>query len=100
MASRPVVVNPKPFLAGLSGKPVAVRLKWGMEYRGVLVSVDSYMNFLLSNTEEWVDGILAGKLGEVLIRCNNVLYVRGIAAADAHAAGDAAQEPPPAAAAM
>ena len=33
------------------------------------------MNFQLSNTEEWVDGVLAGKLGDVLIRCNNVLHV-------------------------
>lgn len=24
-------VNPKPFLADLTGKPVMVRLKWGME---------------------------------------------------------------------
>jgi len=71
-------VNPKPFLASLSGKPIAVRLKWGMEYRGLLVSVDPYMNFLLSDTEEWIDGVLVGKLGEVLIRCNNVLYIRGI----------------------
>jgi small nuclear ribonucleoprotein F len=30
----------------------------------------------LANTEEFVDGELAGNLGEVLIRCNNVMYVR------------------------
>jgi len=72
-------VNPKPFLADLVGKPIAVKLKWGMEYRGILISIDSYMNFQLANTEEWVDDALAGKLGEVIIRCNNVLYVRGVA---------------------
>lgn len=37
-------VNPKPFLADLTGKPVYVRLKWGMEYKGYLVSTDNYMN--------------------------------------------------------
>lgn len=37
-------LNPKPFLNGLTGKPVVVRLKWGMEYKGYLVSTDSYMN--------------------------------------------------------
>lgn len=37
-------LNPKPFLNGLTGKPVMVRLKWGMEYKGYLVSVDGYMN--------------------------------------------------------
>lgn len=37
-------VNPKPFLSDLTGKPVLVRLKWGMEYKGYLVSTDNYMN--------------------------------------------------------
>ncbi|KAI2567421.1 small nuclear ribonucleoprotein polypeptide F [Homo sapiens] len=37
-------LNPKPFLNGLTGKPVMVKLKWGMEYKGYLVSVDGYMN--------------------------------------------------------
>lgn len=61
-------VNPKPFLQDLKGKPVMIKLKWGMEYKGYLVSVDSYMNLQLANTEEYVDGNLAGNLGEVLIR--------------------------------
>ena len=41
-----VPVNPKPFLSGLTGQKVAVKLKWGMEYVGYLVSydVDGYMN--------------------------------------------------------
>ena len=29
-----VPVNPKPFLNDLTGKPVVVKLKWGMEYKG------------------------------------------------------------------
>ncbi|KAL2918720.1 hypothetical protein HK105_201554 [Polyrhizophydium stewartii] len=71
-----VPVNPKPFLNELTGKPVMVKLKWGMEYKGYLVSVDSYMNMQLANTEEYIDGVSQGVLGEVLIRCNNILYVR------------------------
>jgi len=39
-----VPVNPKPFLNDLTGKAVMVKLKWGQEYKGFLVSVDSYMN--------------------------------------------------------
>mmetsp|Transcript_29304 Transcript_29304/g.75532 ORF Transcript_29304/g.75532 Transcript_29304/m.75532 type:complete len:82 (-) Transcript_29304:1933-2178(-) len=70
-------VNPKPFLSNLVGKPVIVKLKWGMEYKGYLVSTDPYMNLQLANTEEWVDGTFSGNLGQILIRCNNVLYVRG-----------------------
>ena len=47
-----------------------------MEYKGLLMAVDSYMNLQLNNTEEIIDGEIAGSLGEVLIRCNNVLYLR------------------------
>ncbi|XP_055330534.1 small nuclear ribonucleoprotein F-like [Paramacrobiotus metropolitanus] len=71
-------LNPKPFLNALTGKSVIVKLKWGLEYRGFLVSVDGYMNLQLANTEEYVEGALTGNLGEVLIRCNNVLYLRGV----------------------
>ncbi|XP_057789467.1 probable small nuclear ribonucleoprotein F isoform X1 [Salvia miltiorrhiza] len=63
-----VPVNPKPFLNNLTGKPVMVKLKWGMEYKGYLVSVDSYMNLQLANAEEYIDGQCTGSLGEILIR--------------------------------
>lgn len=46
-----------------------------MEYHGRLESADAYMNLQLTDTEEFLDGQFAGRLGEVLIRCNNVLYV-------------------------
>eukprot|EP00051_Salpingoeca_urceolata_P026932 m.479348 g.479348 ORF g.479348 m.479348 type:complete len:80 (+) comp21411_c0_seq1:143-382(+) len=74
----PAPCNPKPYINGLLGKPVFVKLKWGMMYKGFLKSTDSYMNLQLLNTEEFVDGAQTGNLGEVLIRCNNVLYIRGI----------------------
>ena len=60
-----------------------IKLKWGMEYKGLLVSTDNYMNIQvqhcanacsdltqpqLNDTEEYIDGALAGNLGEVLIR--------------------------------
>jgi len=70
------LLNPRPFLVALTGKPVSIKLKWGMEYRGVLLSVDAFMNLQLANTEEYIDGEMAGNLGEVLIRCNNVMYIR------------------------
>jgi len=65
-------------LNGLTGKPVMVKLKWGMEYKGYLVSVDGYMNLQLASAEEFIDSTFTGNLGEVLIRCNNVLYIRGV----------------------
>ncbi|KAL6880830.1 small nuclear ribonucleoprotein SmF [Trichoderma novae-zelandiae] len=73
-----VPVNPRPMLQDLVDKTVLVRLKWGeTEYKGRLVSIDSYMNLQLANTEEYLNDKLTGELGQVLIRCNNVLYIRG-----------------------
>jgi len=66
--SATVPVNPKPFLNQLTGKQVLVKLKWGMEYKGFLVSTDAYMNLQLASTEEFIDGKFAGNLGEVFIR--------------------------------
>ena len=34
------------------------------------------MNLHVLDSEEWIDGSFKDKLGEILIRCNNVLYVR------------------------
>lgn len=56
-------------LQGLVNDEVVIRLKWNnTEYRGRLVSVDSYMNVQLSGTEEFIDGNSQGTLGQVLIR--------------------------------
>jgi hypothetical protein len=35
LLAQTVPVNPKPFLNDLTGKPVVVKLKWGMEYKGM-----------------------------------------------------------------
>lgn len=55
-------------LQSLVDKEVIIRIKWGQEYTGRLVSVDSYMNIQLSNCSEWKDGQDMGVLGQVLIR--------------------------------
>ena len=74
-----VPINPKPFLQSLTGKKVLVKLKWsGLSYRGFLVSTDAYMNAQLANAVEIIDGEETGNLGEVLIRCNNVLWISGV----------------------
>ncbi|CAK3872644.1 small nuclear ribonucleo F [Lecanosticta acicola] len=72
-----VPLNPRPFLQNLINEDVRIKIKWGQEYTGRLVSVDSYMNVQLANTLEWSG---SGKeksdsLGQVLIRCNNVLWI-------------------------
>jgi small nuclear ribonucleoprotein F len=56
-------------LQELVNKPIIVRLKWGeTEYKGRLVSIDSYMNLQLAGTEEYISNKLTGALGQVLIR--------------------------------
>ena len=51
------------------GTDLIIRLKWGQtEYKGTLESIDSYMNVLLRDTEEFIDGKNTGTLGLVLIR--------------------------------
>lgn len=74
MALEPL--NPRPFLHGLRGKKVTVRLKWdGAEYRGTLVSTDSYMNVQLADADEIIGGKVKGTVGEVFVRCNNVMWI-------------------------
>ncbi|KAF2861744.1 small nuclear ribonucleoprotein F [Piedraia hortae CBS 480.64] len=86
-----VPLNPRPMLQGLINEPIIVRLKWGeTEYTGKLVSVDSYMNLQMSGTEEWINGKKNGTLGQVLIRCNNVLWISGGTKEDNDAGGDTA----------
>ncbi|ABN67111.1 predicted protein, partial [Scheffersomyces stipitis CBS 6054] len=73
-------INPKPFLKTLINKQVIVRLKWNKtEYKGTLISIDNYMNFQLDNTYEVIyDGESKKQelIGEIFIRCNNVLFIR------------------------
>ncbi len=88
-------LNPRPYINELVGKKILVRLKWGMTYTGkflterihsniyftnlgFLVSVDQYMNVQLDKAVEYIDEQNKGPLGEILIRCNNILYISGI----------------------
>lgn len=67
-------LNPRPMLQDLVSRTVLVRLKWGeVEYKGTLVSVDSYMNLQLSGTEEYIADKPTGSLGQVLIRYDPAL---------------------------
>ena len=69
--------------ARLARAPSAPIVPGALLPAGYLVSVDAYMNLQLASTEEWIDGQFSGNLGEVLIRCNNVLYLRGVPEDDA-----------------
>jgi small nuclear ribonucleoprotein F len=60
-----------------------------MEYQGQLASTDAYMNLHLQRCEEFINGDFAGFLGEVLIRCNNILYIKASNDDDEFGAGGA-----------
>jgi len=55
--------------------PVAIKLKSGIEYRGIMTQCDGYMNIILEGATEYVDGEPTTSYGCVLIRGNNILYI-------------------------
>ncbi|VDQ00864.1 unnamed protein product [Trichobilharzia regenti] len=63
--------TPRDFLKLIIGRPVVVKLNSGADYRGVLISLDGYMNVVLEQTEEYVEGQLKNKYGDAFIRGNN-----------------------------
>jgi U6 snRNA-associated Sm-like protein LSm6 len=67
--------NPSDFLRNVLGKQVVVQLNSGVHYRGVLACLDGFMNIAMEQSEEYVDGQLRAKYGDVFIRGNNVLCI-------------------------
>tara|TARA_B100000959_G_C14593291_1_gene464952 strand:- start:34 stop:276 length:243 start_codon:yes stop_codon:yes gene_type:complete len=57
-------------------KNVIVRLKNDIEYKGKMVNVDSYMNLIMTDAEELKDGKTTEKFGRVILRGNNVLFIK------------------------
>ncbi len=57
-------------------KNVIVRLKNDIEYKGKMVNVDSYMNLIMTDAEELKDGKTVEKFGRVILRGNNVLFIK------------------------
>lgn len=55
---------------------MAVRLKNEIEYRGKMNNVDSYMNLILLDAEEFNGSDQIANYGKVVIRGNNVLFIR------------------------
>jgi U6 snRNA-associated Sm-like protein LSm6 len=67
--------TPSDFLKQITGRPVVVKLNSGVDYRGVLACLDGYMNIVLEQTEEYVNGQLKNTYGDAFIQGNNVLYI-------------------------
>ena len=50
-------------------------LKDGKEYRGILKGYDIHLNLVLQNAEELKDGSPVRKLGLIVIRGDNIVYI-------------------------
>ena len=67
--------QPNKFFKDVVGKAVIIKLNDGIEYRGILVCVDGYLNTAMDQTEKYENGILKAKLGSCFIDGNNVLQL-------------------------
>ena len=57
-------------------KQVSIRLKNDHEYKGKMMNIDQYMNVILTDAEEHSDGSLSANYGKLVIRGNNVLFIK------------------------
>lgn len=67
--------NPSDFLKQITGRSVVVKLNNGSDYRGILRCLDGYMNIVLEQTEEFINGEFKKRYGDAFIRGNNVFYI-------------------------
>ena len=68
--------NPLHILQEAQESEILLRLRDGTEYRGVLKEIDAYMNMILSDCTEILDGSPVAKYSEIFIRGNNLLFIK------------------------
>ena len=74
--SQTIAKRPLTTLQKNTKKNVVVRLKNDIEYKGKMINVDSYMNLIMTDAEELKDGKTTEKFGRVILRGNNVLFIK------------------------
>ncbi len=69
--------NERPFdlLSKSIGQKVFIRLKNNVNIRGRMASFDAHMNVVLEEAEELDGGDLKAKLGTILLRGGNIIFV-------------------------
>ncbi|MGC8495771.1 MAG: LSM domain-containing protein [Candidatus Micrarchaeia archaeon] len=67
--------RPFDLLNRILGQKALVRLKNNMSIRGKITSFDAHMNIVIEDAEELEEGELKAKLGTILLRGGNILFV-------------------------
>lgn len=73
--------NPLHILQNAQNSQILLRLKDGTEYKGFLKEIDAYMNMILEDATEIMDGSPVAKYNEIFIRGNNLLFIKPDASA-------------------
>ncbi len=68
--------NPLHILQAAQNSQILLRLKDGTEYKGLLKEIDAYMNLILENATEIMEGSPVAKYNEIFIRGNNLLFIK------------------------
>ncbi|MGI0063296.1 MAG: U6 snRNA-associated Sm-like protein LSm6 [Nitrosopumilaceae archaeon] len=74
--SQTIAKRPLTTLQKNTKKKVIVRLKNEVEYKGKMDNVDSYMNLIMTDAEELKDDKVIANYGRVIVRGNNVLFIK------------------------
>jgi small nuclear ribonucleoprotein len=67
--------RPFDILNGALGGAVLLKLKGGVEVRGTMASYDVHMNIVLENAEQLENGEVKRKLGTMLVRGDNIVFI-------------------------
>ena len=67
--------RPFDLLNKMIGQKILIRLKNGIDIRGQMVSFDVHMNVVIDNAEELEGSELKTKLGTILLRGGNILFL-------------------------
>lgn len=68
--------NPIHVLQNAQNSQILLRLKDGTEYKGLLKEIDAYMNMILEEALELIDGSPVARYNEIFIRGNNLLFIK------------------------